>query len=249
VRSQGGSVNLRRDQVSLVIEGEPPRRPQPALENILRNPTFREAPQLDWGRLETRDAVPPGTSGRVQLDGRWVLELERAESQGRPGSLHWRQDLDARELDEASFLGISLTLRIDGQSLMAGGEKGTEYPVIVKLVVEPQGGPTDDVWQLGFFAAPPGEEWVTREPLEDEIRGVPVPQSRWVTFHSGNLLDPAAVARLDAPPDVMDVDAVSGTLLRLKRFQPGPQRLLRFELYASGHDYRSYVDEVGLWVR
>jgi hypothetical protein len=241
------SVRLATDRATVVLPGRGPSRPGPALENVLQNADFRQPASMGW-YVSTDGEPPSGVAQATLKTGRRALDIQRTGSEGRPGNVSLKQDLKALELHDATFLGISVTLRIDSQSL-GGGEQRTEYPLIVKLTVQPQSGVTDDFWTVGFYGVPSDEPLPPAEPTTYGILGIPVPFSRWVSFNSGNLLDSTSEGRLIVEAEAAGEAPRSLPVPGLRRFEPGPRELLMFELYASGHDYTSHADRVGLWIK
>lgn len=245
VTAQGATVVLGGDRVTVVPAGGEASPPRPALTNILANGDFRRPPGVGW--VMRAEGQPHGSARSMASDGRWALAMDRGQSEGRPGDVVLVQNLKAQDVTGATYLGISATFRIDHQSLAAGGERDTEYPLSLKLVVERQGGAQDVPWEVGFYAVDAGAEEST-PPGDLGILGVPVPRGKWVTFATGNLLDAS-----EAPALVVSGMAESWTspeaLSDVERFGLGPRRLLRFEIKGSGHDWTTYVDDVGLWVK
>jgi hypothetical protein len=129
---------------------------------------------------------------------------------------------------EAEHLGVTADLRVLFQDLAGGGTRLTEFPVIVTLIATDANGDYVE-WRSGFYARPP-------DPADPNspVPGAPhqqVAEGEWYRFDSGNLLDPEnpnGFARLG-----------------LAR----PARLTRVLVKASGHDYVSEVDNVGVWVK
>ena len=246
VTSAGKRVRLDADTVTEVVQGAAPLAPAPALANLIIDGNFRRPLRISWA--VRAEGEPLGTARTAVEDGRTVLEMERADSQGHPGDIVLEQSLSSHELSGASYLGLTVTLRIASQSLAAGGERDIEYPLMTKLVLERQDGSEDSPWEVGFYADDPG----TEEPPPGElgITGVPVPRGEWVTFGTGNLLDPSSTPVLVGQDgEALTSPAVDAAFAAIERFDAVPQRLLRFELKGSGHDWFTQVDLVGIWTK
>jgi hypothetical protein len=237
MRSAGGSVSATADQVIESSVDGGLREPRTALENVLADGDF--ASDLEDSAWQERVDLPGGPSG-VTLptatggaldDGRTTaVRIVRERSDSRPADLILEQSLAERDVSWASKLGVRARLRVNAQSLPLGGTRGTEFPVILKLVGRTSGGEQRD-WRVGFYAVrpaegePPGKYAATATDVE-------VPLGQWYDFESGNLLDPEsarAFARFDWPS--------------------APVQLDRFEIIASGHDYAADVDLVEVWVK
>lgn len=244
VTGAGKRVTLDSDTVTEVLHGAAPRAPVPALANLLDDGDFRRPLRISWA--VRAEGEPLGTARTAVDDGRTILQMERADSQGRPGDIVLEQGLASHDLSGASYLGVTVTLRITDQSLAAGGERDIEYPLMTKLVLERQDGSEDLPWEVGFYADDPGIE--EPPPGEIGVTGIMVPRGKWVTFGTGNLLDPSSTPVLlgqDGQP--LTSPSLEAALAAVERFDASPQRLLRFELKGSGHDWSTQVDHVGLW--
>jgi hypothetical protein len=246
VTSAGKRVSLAADKVTEVVRGAAPLAPAPALANLIADGNFRRPLRIAWAVRS--EGEPLGTARTAVDDGRTILQMERADSQGRPGDIVLDQSLSSHDLSGASYLGLTVTLRIAGQSLAGGGERDIEYPLMTKLVLERQDGSEDSPWEVGFYADDPG----TEEPPSGElgVTGIPVPRGEWVTFGTGNLLDPSSTPVLLGPDgQVLTNPAVEAAFEAVERFEALPRRLLRFEMKGSGHDWSTQVDHLGLWTK
>ncbi len=231
-------VKLATDQRAVAQGERDLHGPLPALENRLRNPDFAQSAAETQGPADwtfDRQVSPtiarsdPGRALNELLpDGRSVLTFERLGSQGTPGTMLYAQSLEHLDVSECTYIGISATLRITFQSLPGGGTQRTEFPVILNLVYESASG-DDYRWRVGFYARPP----LPDDPHLAEIQAydVQVPMAEWYRFQSGNLLAEANPFGFAA------------------RQLPIPVRLRRCEIVASGHDYGSQIDEIGLWLK
>lgn len=236
VESGGRSVAVRADELVDVAPDTGPGVPRNALENILADGDFDVPLQRsDW---RVRVDYPGDSEGvvrptaaieRINGDAAQAVRIVREDSNSTPADLIFEQLLD-RDLSNATKMSVWARLRINDQSLPLGGTRGTEFPVILKLVAESESGAQLD-WKVGFYAVPaPEDEPRNKYVAHPTDRQVPL--GEWVTFDSGNLLD----------------DSTPYSLARFHWPEP-PARLLRFEIIASGHDYSADVDQVELWVK
>jgi hypothetical protein len=247
VAAGGATVLLEADQVTDVPSGGVPLRPRPALQDVLVNGDFRRPLHDAW---EVRaHGEPLGAAVQEAVEGRTVLRLQRDRSEGRPGDVVLTQRFGPYDLSHASWLGVSTTLRIDSQSVPGGGERATEYPVGLRLVVERHDGSEDAPWDVGFYATNPARALPPPAP-DFGVVAIPVPVGTWVEFRSGNLLDPSARAVLLGPDGLPLADEqVAAALAAIERFDLAPRRLLRFEVKGSGHDWLALVDRLGIWAK
>jgi hypothetical protein len=237
VEAAGESVELRQDDLVESTASGGPGAPRTALENIVADGGFERA--IDGSKWRRRVDIPGDAVGIVRPqaevqrldDGQTTaVRIVRLDSESRPADLILEQLLGDRDASGASHLAVRARLRVHQQSLPLCGTRGTECPVILKLVGETESGAEHD-WRVGFYAVRPPAD----EPPGKYVAGptdVEVPAGEWYTFESGNLLDPA-------------------TPYSLSRFEwPSPPvRLRRFEIIASGHDYAADVDQVELWLK
>jgi hypothetical protein len=232
------TIRLQADQRAVVQPDAGPVGPLPAVENALVNADFREASSTAGGGVAgwTFDRSPPrsgDTADRGQSEARTLpggggITFVRRNSGGSSADMLYQQPLHDLDVTADSFIGVSGTLRVLNQSLAGGGTARTEFPVILNLIFVTQTG-EDYRWRVGFYAVPaaPGD------PTANDLAryDVKVPPGQWYKFDSGNLLDPANPFGFG------------------QRDLPRPVRLRRFEIVASGHDYESQVDSVGVWVK
>jgi hypothetical protein len=239
VSSDGQMIALSGDQRAEVGSGLGLQGPLPAIEDRLANADFEsfgtggasDVPGWSFDRQGhgVHGAPDPGVARQERLpDGRAVISFRRIGSGGNPGTMLYYQRLSDEDVSTSAFVGISSTLRVDSQSLAGGGTQRTEFPVILNLVYESATG-EDFRWRIGFYAVAPGDQDPNLADLQRFDRLVPL--GEWYKLGTGNLLDaanPLGFAQQDLPR---------------------PARLRRFEIVASGHDYQSDVDSVGVWVK
>jgi hypothetical protein len=246
VAAGGRSVAMDADTMTTVAAGGPPLAPKPALTNLVVDGDFRRPLKVSW--LVRAEGEPLGTARSIVEDGETILHMERTGSAGSPGDVVLEQSLGERDLSNASYLGLTVTLKIDHQSLAAGGQRDIEYPLMLKLVLERQDGSEDAPWEVGFYAADPAG--ATAPPAGLGVTGVPVPRGEWVVFGTGNLLDTSGSASVRSiEGSILQSPALDQALAAIERFGAPPLRLLRIEVKGSGHDWLSSADHLGLWTK
>ena len=255
VSSRRGSVTLRTDQLTHIAAGGAPDGPFPRQANRVRNPDFRLPPDPEPGnnwsfRIEpfanfptpTDPATAPDTlgTGWAREDARTVIRFARHNSGGSSADMVYEQVLQNFELDTSGacgtrYLGVTALVRVLSQSLPGGGTRDTEYPVRLKLTLEDKEN-KQIAWNVGFYAVAPDPAERPSDAQFMTAIGVPVRPGEWTAFDTGNLLDRSSPYSFD-------------NATYTETFTPPLVRLLRLEIIASGHDYESEVDSVGVWVK
>lgn len=231
-------VIVRRGERTEIRMGQPPLPATDEPIDLLVNGDFASARgdhegwQLIGGGAGGQPSPPnPPSAVRVVDDERRAaLRLWRIGGEGTPADIVLRQTFDnGFQLADVRELEVAATLRVDAQSLPGGGDRGVEFPLILILTFEDEGG-TEHVWQVGFYAVPPNPEGgAFPGATVDPARDVQVPLDEWFDYSSGNLLDPST------PQSLVDV-AGGGR----------PALIRRIEIKASGHDFDSRVDTLRL---
>ncbi|MFN2251585.1 MAG: hypothetical protein ACK2UL_06665 [Anaerolineae bacterium] len=233
------AVAVEQDYVTEVRAESPPDPPREALENIVVDGSFETLPSEHWSFRTHVPGEPEGAQApheewarhEVLADGRSVLRIERVDSESHPADVVFEQQLGDVDVSGASYLELRVQLRVLAQSLPLGGERGSELPLMLKLVYEAADGEQFG-WTAGFYTTEPSEDDPPgKYVLSEEYSNVKVEQGEWLSFTSPNLLDSQAVGGYED--------------FGWKR----PAKLKRVEIIASGHDYAADVDEVAVWVK
>ena len=167
-----------------IAEGQPIDGPLPLEQNLIVNSDFSSPLGRGWELQPPQrddESDPYGTADIVVQDGKTLLSFTRsgARTHGE-SSLIQHISEDVRDF---SSLQVSFEVRVNEQSLRAGGYESTEFPVMVELRYRD----TDDNTRFqhwGFYYANPGTgpEW------RKVINGTKVPQGEWYYFESENLM-------------------------------------------------------------
>ncbi len=179
---------------------------------------------------ESTTKNPPSAQRVVDNEGRASLRLRRSGAEGTPADIVLRSSFGTGfELGDARELEVVATLKIDEQSLPGGGDRGVEFPLILIMTFE-DGGGDEHAWQVGFYAVPPNPDGgAFPGATVDALRDVEVPIGEWFEYRSGNLLEPTTPLAL--------VNIARGAR---------PSIIKRVEVKASGHDFDSSLDLIGL---
>jgi hypothetical protein len=167
-----------------VAEGQPIDGPLPLEQNLIVNSDFSSPLGRGWElqppqRDDEND--PYGRADIVVQDGKTLLSFTRegARTHGESSLIQYI----GKDVRDFSSLKVSFEVRVNEQSLRAGGYESTEFPVMVELRYQD----TDDNTRFqywGFYYADPGTgpEW------RKVINGTKVPQGEWYLFESENLM-------------------------------------------------------------
>jgi len=227
-------VVVRAGARTSVRRGNLPEMPSAEPSELLTNGDFDlpPSPENGWQPLPAAVPLPNPPAGvhQVTEDGRTILRLVREDSGGAPADLVYRHTIEGGfELEDVSQLSVEAVLRIDAQSLPGGGDRGEEFPLLIILTFADSDG-DEFQWRVGFYAvAPDPESEAFAGAVIDPRRDKAAPLGEWVTFESGNLLDPARTGDLGAT-------TINGF----------PAVLKRIEVKASGHDFDSSIDRLSL---
>jgi hypothetical protein len=231
INAMGKTVELGREERTIVEIGKEPIGPLPAERNLivngdLREPIrplpggpdlivdgdFREPLEKGWFFYYDRDD-PEEASGRVELvtsGARQAVLFQRLGGNIRRGETGIFQKL-AKDIRDYGALELRLSVMLLYQSLSGGGVLYSEYPIMVRLdYKDPYG--NSNHWVQGFYYENPADNLI--------INGTEIPRNVWYSYESGNLME-----------ILEDVK---------------PAYLTSIRIYASGHDYQSMVTEVEL---
>lgn len=232
ISAEGQSVTATGGRRVVVATGRAPELPVPDTVNLVLNGTFDGEYAPLWQEFaEVKTGYLPGTVSLVADGRRRALRFSRREEDGVPNRVGVTQEVN-RDVEGYDTLALRLDLRLTHQSVPGGGQNATEYPLMVDVFFTDIYG-KDIHWYKGFYYLDllPGSPYLT--PLrEDQVpadaayfpsTAERVPIGIWYTYESPNLFE----------------------LLKKTR----PARINSISVYAIGHDYESYVSDVGLTVR
>ncbi|MBM4438014.1 MAG: hypothetical protein FJ029_12465 [Actinobacteria bacterium] len=98
-----------------------------------------------------------------------------------------------RDIRDYQRLHLIIKLRVVQQSLSGGGQAGTEYPLMVRVVYL-DGAGREQIWTKGFY-------YQNENNLNTKL-GDQIPRDTWVTYDNPNLLQemrpaPVALTRIE----------------------------------------------------
>lgn len=163
-----------------------------------------------------------GSYGLAVEDGRPVLHFSRSGSSQHGESVCNVSQSGGIDVSEYQYLSVEVLFKINSQSLSGCGEEGSECPLMLRLDYLPPGTDEARIWNHGFYLwnSQPNYPSICQTcTQEHEIINPGV----WYRYRSDNLF---------------------GRLLEDER----PERIVALRVYASGHEYDTYVSEVSLFV-
>lgn len=217
IQAAGKTVRIGPGQRTQVMAGQPPSAPVGAIENLVADSYFQRSLGEVWRTFHDQggdgDDGVDGEVSIIETEGRRAVQFIRQGSKDNSADVGIVQDIDEALPDLTTSLTLQADLKIIDQELPGGGLKSSEYPVVFRLKYKDVQG-SEHVWYHGFYY----------QPGNHVQNGEQVPQDKWRTYDSGNLLAPE-----------------SG-------LTPPPARIVSVEVLASGHDYWSMVSYVRLLV-
>ncbi len=195
--------------------------PLPAPPNLIVNGDFRLPLSDGWESYHEEIEEPPGNVEVVTDEGREVAVFSRTGRNHAEVGL--RQEINY-DVQHFTALELRLDVRVGEHNVPVCGTKGSECPVMVRLVYLDADG-VEREWLQGFYWLPdsstPGNPLVcvTCSTRNEHIR---VPKDAWYPYVSPNLVP--LLSQDGRAPSVIESIAI----------------------YASGHTYRSAVAEVEL---
>ncbi len=151
--ASGGSAAARSGQRLVVQPGQAPQGALPARRDLLVNGFFTERVSSDrdgplpagWQARDTSELNPPGTISLATIPG--AVSFQRA---GRGhGETVLAQTLDA-DLWDYEKVTLSATVRVLSHSLSGGGWRGSEYPLMIRVIYRDANGGINP-WYHGFY--------------------------------------------------------------------------------------------------
>lgn len=217
VEAAGQVVNAGPGQRVDVAAGLRPTLPVPDTVNLVLNGAFETDLEPLW---EVYSEVKPGhQSGQAALvedERRRAVRFSRREEDGVPNRVGITQILN-RDVQNYDTLTLELDLKVRYQSVPGGGERASEYPVMIDLFYTDVYG-KDLHWYQGFYSP-----YQNLPPNYLPPTGEPVPLGVWYTYQSPNLFELLSATR--------------------------PAQINSISIYATGHDYESFVANIALTVR
>jgi hypothetical protein len=183
VSSAGRRVELNAGERVNVLAGRPPEIPVSDTVNLIINGGFEKQLAPLWQEFaEVKPGFQPGKVELVEDDRRNAVRFSRRAEEDIPNRVMVTQTVN-RDVERYDNLALRLDLKVLYQSVPGGGEKDSEYPVMVDLNYTDIYG-KDLHWYMGFYnlELPPGSPY-------PEPSGERVPLGVWYTYESPNLFE------------------------------------------------------------
>ncbi len=217
ITSNNGRIIPLRLAERAITDGQRIIGPLPAARNLIVNGGFQDPLEIEngWSCYSEQKEEPPGTVGIVTDDGKGREATNFFRSGSNHAEVGIRQEIN---YDVRDFMSLELRLAVNivYEDITGFGGCGTlssECPIIVLVDYKDVYG-TDRQWRHGFYIGEPASDWELY-PWTEQI-----PQEKWQTYDSGNLMDKLA----DTPPAIIK----------------------QLTIYASGHSFHAMVTEVEL---
>ncbi len=226
VTAQGNSLTLGREERTYVRTDSAPAGVQSGTRNLITNGDFQAPLSNGWTVFQNRSApdAKPGELETLNHSGRQALHFARFDNNW--AELGIRQELN-RDVRDYESLKLQLAVWLAEHSLYNCGSLGSECPVMVRLEYTDNSG-TAREWLQGFFYNTP--PFNIDPPVPTRCVTCPPPSGEhqlvqrgvWFFYDSPELLS----AIREVGFEVVRLDAIT--------------------IYASGHNFESYVAEVAL---
>ncbi|MGQ9491448.1 MAG: FecR domain-containing protein [Anaerolineae bacterium] len=189
VEAAGQAVNAGPSQRVNVVAGLRPTLPVPDMVNLVLNGAFETGLEPLWEVYsEVKPGHQPGRATVVEDERRRAVRFSRREEDGVPNRVGIIQTVN-RDVQNYDSLTLELDLKIRYQSVPGGGERATEYPVMIDLFYTDVYG-KDLHWYQGFYSP-----YQTLPPNYLPPTGETVPLGIWYTYESPNLFELLSATR------------------------------------------------------
>ncbi len=183
VLSAGRQVEVNAGERVNVLAGRPPEFPVSDTVNLILNGGFENQLAPLWQEsAEVKPGFRPGTVELVQDDRRTAVRFTRRTEEDVPNKVMVMQAVN-RDVERYDTLALRLDLKVLYQSVPGGGEKDSEYPVMVDLLYTDIYG-KELHWYMGFYTL----ELPSNSPYP-KPSGERVPLGVWYTYESPNLFE------------------------------------------------------------
>lgn len=218
VIAAGQQVTLSQGERALVDQGTSPSPPLPAAQNLLKDSDFNPTSLGNsWESYEDDlTEVVTTTAEVLTFQDRSVLLLrsEGADNVHTEVGVIQQVNEDVRDFQS---LRIFAEVRLVRQSLPGGGERGSEFPIMLRLDYKDADN-NDRQWYHGFYYAPKLDNYrLYTEPFNSSER---IARFIWYPYESENLLTSLGPAK--------------------------PVSIKSIRIYASGWIYEAMVVNVSL---
>lgn len=183
VVSEGRLVEVNSGERVNMPAGSPPEFPVSDTVNLIINGGFENQLAPLWQEsAEVKPGSVPGAVELVQDDRRSAVRFSRRTEEDVPNRVMVVQTVN-RDVERYDTLALRLDLKVLYQSVPGGGEKDSEYPVMVDLQYTDIYG-KDLHWYMGFYnlELPPNSPY-------PKPSGERVPLGVWYTYESPNLFE------------------------------------------------------------
>lgn len=227
VLAENGSLILGREERTYIVAGSQPAGVQSGARNLLVNGDFHSVLTDGWAVFQNRSSseAEQGTIDVLEHQGRQALHFARFDNNW--AELGVRQEIN-RDVRDYAGLHLQLEVWLAEQSLFNCGALGSECPVMVRLEYTDNAGNARE-WLQGFYynAAPAS----LTPPVPNRCVTCPQPSS----IHQ--FVQPGVWHFYDSP-ELIETLSQTGF---------APVQLDAITIYASGHNFESYVAEVVLF--
>ncbi len=214
-------TNLQRVELTEAGIGEITVGARDILRN--RNGNFQENLTNYW-QIYTKTAFDDESGGTVHQtetsDNQRIVNFTRVGREHAETGIIQELNMDIRG---AKSLRVQARIRVDAQTIGVCGSLGTECPIMLRLEFTDLDSNAPREWLQGFYSID-GTDGAFCQICQWRVQHYQVPLSVWYDYESPDLLP----------------------LLREQDIEPSS--LVSIKVYASGHTYRSAIDDLAILI-
>jgi hypothetical protein len=213
IDGSGAQVVLHPGERTQVYLNRTPEPPTGVARELVTNGDFRQPLSEGWRVFSDQGTDGGNVDGQAETvvdEGRYAARLWRTGGQGNHCETILEQRIERELPSPVTSLVVRATVKVREQTLSGGGYLGSEYPLMIRMTYRDVYD-SETEWVIGFY--------VQNADNHPTAQGLEIPQDRWYTYESGNLLEELSIR---------------------------PYKIVSLRVYASGWDYESLVSGVQL---
>jgi len=200
------TIAVAEGEMTMVETGQPPAAPISAEQNLLVNGDFSRGfntiwePAIYvpsdhltstivfnsdslWRKIDVLNHIT-STIEAVPVGRRTVVKLSSAGTNNIHTEAGIRQSIN-KDVQDFRSLRVNAFIRLNHQSLLGGGQLGTEFPIMLEIGYRDVNG-NDRIWYHGFYYEPPPSSYILYNTPDNSSESIS--HFLWYPYESENLL-------------------------------------------------------------